>query len=181
MIAAPLWLLGNWRLIVALVGVAFVAVIAYRLGGINPKADLARAEARHAIQVAEWHSQVAAANAAALKRQQDLQLAVDTAREDLHHARERIREQDSRIARMSVDTSRLRDKLAAFAAGSGADDSVASCQDRAATLATAAAEGAGLLAEGADLYRQAAGVADECNAEVTALVKAWPRNHAENH
>jgi hypothetical protein len=177
----PLWLLANWRAIVALVAIVFVAAVAYRLGGTNPRADLARAEARHAAQVSEWHQKLAAANAAALKRQQAMQLEVDTAREDLNDARTVIREQDGRIARLSVDTSRLRDKLAAFAAGSGADDSVAACQDRAATLAIAAAEGAGLLAEGADLYRQAAGIADECNAEVKALVKAWPRNHAENN
>lgn len=176
MIPTPLWLIANWRTIVALVGVVFVALIAYRLGGINPKADLARAEARHAAQVSEWHQKLAAANAAALRQQQALQLAVDTAREDLNDARNRIREQDSTIARLSVDTSRLRDKLAAFASGRGADDSVAACQARAATLADLAAEGAGLLAEGANLYRQAASVADECNAEVRALVKAWPRN-----
>jgi hypothetical protein len=171
----PVWLLVNWRLIVIGAGIVFLAGIAYRLGGINPRADLARAEARHAAQQAEWHRLSAEAAAAALRRQQALQLTVDTAREDLTHAKAAIADRDARIARVSLDAGRLRDKLAAYASGAGSQDSIAACQHRAATLADLLAEGAGLLAEGSDLYRQAARAHDDRAAEVAALLQAWPR------
>ena len=180
MIPVPLWLAANWRVLLAVAWTVAAFAIGYRLGGINPKADLARAEARHAAQVADWHRQSSEAAQAALKRQQALQLDVDTAREDLSHAKDRIREQDARIGRLSVDADRLRDQLAAYAAGSGDPNPGASCPDRAATLAGLAAEGASLLAEGAELYRQAAVAESERAAEVKALLQAWP-NHAENH
>lgn len=177
----PLWLAANWRAIVALATLVFVAAVAYRFGGINPRADLARAEARHAAQMAEWQRLSAEAAAAALRRQQALQLTIDTAREDLTHAKAEIADRDARIVRVSLDAGRLRDKLAAFASGAGGQDSIAACQQRAGSLANLLAEGAGLLAEGSDLYRQAARAHDERAAEVNALLQAWPRNHAENH
>ena len=174
----PIWLLSNWRPIAYAAAAVLLLAVGYRLGGINPKADLAAAKAEHAVQVADWHRQVADAAKAALGRQQALQADVDTAREDLDHARTRISEQDARIARLSVDSGRLREQLAAYAAGPGSADSLASCLTRTAALAAAAADGAGLLAEGAELYRQAARAADERSAEVRALLQAWPKNHA---
>lgn len=172
---------ANWRLIVPLaLGIVLLAV-GYRLGGINPKADLRAAEARHAAQLAEWHRQVAEANAVALKRQQAMQLDVDTAREDLTHARERIAAQDARIARLSIDTGRLRDQLNAYAAGAGDPNPDATCPARAAALADATAGCVDLLAEGERLYRQAALIADERTAEVRAMLQAWPKHHAKDH
>lgn len=175
----PLWLLANWRLILAAVSAVALFAVGYRLGGINPKADLAAAKASHAAQIADWQRQVAEANAKALARQSALQQAADTAREDLNHARDRIREQDGRIARLSVDSGRLRDQLAAYAAGTGDSDTVAACRQRAAGLAGAATEGAELLAEGVGLLREAALAHDERAAEVRALIQAWPRNAAD--
>ena len=172
---------ANWRLIVPLaLGIVLLAV-GYRLGGINPKADLLAAEARHAAQVAEWHRQRADDARAALARQQALQLDVDTAREDLSHAKDRIREQDARIARLNVDAGQLRRDLAAYAAGAGDPNPDATCPARAAALADATAGCVDLLAEGERLYRQAALIADERTAEVRALLQAWPRNHAADH
>lgn len=174
-------LAANWRLLVPLaLGIVLLAV-GYRLGGINPKADLRAAEARHAEQVAEWQKLRVEAATAALARQQAMQLDVDTAREDLTHARERIADQDARIDRLAVDTGRLRDQLAAFAAGTGDPNPDATCPARAAALADATAGCVDLLAEGERLYRQAALIADERTAEVKALLQAWPRNHAADH
>lgn len=172
----PLWLVANWRLVAGTVAAVIVFAVGYRLGGINPKADLARAEARHAAQVADWHRQSSEAAQAALKRQQALQLDVDTALEDLSHAKDRIREQDARIGRLSVDADRLRRDLSAYAAGAGDPNPSASCPDRAAALAGLAAEGASLLAEGTELLRQAAVAESERAAEVRALLQAWPKN-----
>ena len=181
MIPVPLWLASNWRVLLAVVWTVAAFVVGYRLGGINPKADLARAEARHAAQVADWHRQSAEAAQAALKRQQALQLDVDTAREDLDHARTRIREQDGRIARLSVDSERLRRDLAAYAAGTADPVSEAACHQRAAAIAGLLAEGAELLGEGVGLAREAALAHDERASEVRALLQAWPKNRAEDH
>jgi hypothetical protein len=177
----PVWLLLNWRLILVGVSVVILAAFSYRLGGSGARADLARAKASHAAQVAEWQRLSAEAAAAALRRQQALQLTIDTAREDLTHAKAEIADRDAKIVRVSLDAGRLRDKLAAYASGAGSQDSIAACQQRAGSLADLLAEGAGLLAEGTDLYRQAARAHDERAAEVNALLKAWPRTHAENH
>ena len=177
----PLWLLTNWRPLAYAAAAVLLLAVGYRLGGINPKADLRAAEARHAAQVADWHRQSAEAAQAALKRQQALQMAADTAREDLDHARTRIREQDGRIARLSVDSGRLRDELAAYAAGTAGPVSEATCHARAAALADYAARGAELLARGADLSRRAAIGEAERAAEVRALLQAWPKNRAEDH
>ena len=172
---------ANWRLIVPLaLGIVLLAV-GYRLGGINPKAELKSAKSEHALQISNWHRQAAEAASAALARQQAMQLDVDTAREDLTHAKDRIREQDARIARLNVDAGQLRRDLAAYAAGAGDPNPDATCPARAAALADATAGCVDLLAEGERLYRQAALIADERTAEVRALLQAWPRNHAADH
>jgi len=181
MIPVPLWLAANWRVLLAVAWTVAAFAIGYRLGGINPKADLARARAEHAAQVADWHRQSSEAAQAALNRQQALQLDVDTAREDLSHAKDRIREQDARIARLNVDAGQLRRDLAAYAAGAGDPNPDATCPARAAALADATAGCVDLLAEGERLYRHAALTADERTAEVKALLQAWPRNHAADH
>ena len=172
------FLLRYWPQIL---GVVLLIAIGFRLGGMGPRAELAEAKAEHSRQVAEWQRMSADAAAKALKKQTALQLDVDTAREDLHDALAKIADQDARIARLNLDAGKLRSDLAAFASGSGGSDSVAACQTRARSLADLVAEGGGLLGTCAGLFRESAIAHDERAAEVAALLKAWPKSHAEDN
>lgn len=169
------FVLQYWK-VAAVIGLLCLScAVGWRLGSANIRADLAAVEARHAEQVADWHRQIAEAAGAALERQKALQSDVDKAREGLDNARTRIRDQDASIARLNVDTDRLRGKLGAYAAGPTGADSLATCQQRAGTLASLLAEGAGLLSEGAELLRQTAIAHDNRASEVGALLAAWPK------
>lgn len=169
------FVLQYWKA-AAVVGLLCLScAVGWRLGSANVRADLAAVEARHAEQVADWHKQIAEAAAAALERQQELQANADKARQGLDDARNRIRNQDASIARLSVDADGLRVKLRAYASGAPGPNSLATCQQRAGTLASLLAEGAGLLSEGAELLRQTAIAHDGRAAEVSALLAAWPK------
>ena len=165
--------------IVGMVGAVVAFVIGYRLGGIEPKRELAEAQLEHSQQVALWQKLKAQGAADALKRQQALQDEADAARKGLDDARSEILAQASRIAVLSADTGKLRSQLASYASGRPDKDSLASCQSRAAALAELLAEGAGIIISSSNLAREAAIAADERAAEVTALLKAWPQDRAE--
>lgn len=150
--------------------------LGYWLGGLRPAALLAEQRLLHETQIATWERLRADANSKALEKQQALQSDIDNARKGLDDARGTIAERDSVIARMSIDARGLRQRLSAFAAGSGDKDSLAACLDRSGRLAELATEGGDLLAEGAGLLRQAAKANDERAAEVAALLAAWPSN-----
>src|SRR5262245_12381799 len=163
-----------------LVAVAAVFLIGFWAGGIHPRSIVLEERALHAQQREAWEKLRADYAARALKKQQELELSVATAREDLAHAKQEIDLRESRIARITLDAAGMRSKLAAFASHSGGSDTVSSCQQRAAVLAGFAAEGGELLAEGAELSRQAARYAEERAAEVRALLNAWPKASGES-
>jgi hypothetical protein len=174
------FVLGYWRYFAAAALLMVAFACGWRLGAAAWKAEKAEAEARHAKDIATWQRKSAEAAAAVMVRERGLQLAVDTAREDLDHAKAQLREADARVARLVVDTNGLRQQLGSFAAGTGSADSASACQRRAGELAELLAESAGLLAEGVGLVRETALAHDERAAEVAALLKAWPRGK-EDH
>lgn len=185
-----LWIRKN-PLLTAAIGViiALLALLAIQTARLWERdaevaiaeAGLAKEKQGRAEDREKWEKLRADAAEAALQKQQKLQADVDSAREGLADAQARIREQDARIARLTVDSRQLRDQLGAFAAGAGGQDTLAACQARAGTLAGLAAEGAELLVEGAGLCRETAKAAAERAAEVNALLQAWPGTHAEDH
>jgi len=103
------------------------------------------------------------------------QSTVDQQASELSNARTTITQQASRLRALSLDSSRLRDQLTAYAAGSPGEDSVAACHARAAALSAYAADLGAVAGEIAIAARQSAVERDEFAAEVNALIKAWPR------
>lgn len=106
--------------------------------------------------------------------EQRWQTATNQATEALTDARRTIAEQARRIDSLRLDAGSLRNQLATYAAGRAGEDPAAA-RDRGAVLAAAVADGAELLAEGAGLLATCARAHDERAAEVTALLRAWPR------
>ena len=107
------------------------------------------------------------------------QSTVDQQASELSNARTTIAQQATRLRALSLDSSRLRDQLTAYAAGSPGEDSLAACNARSAALATYAADLATAAAAVAVAARQSAVERDEFAAEVTALFKAWPRSQLD--
>ena len=103
------------------------------------------------------------------------QSTVDQQASELSNARATINQQAARLRALSLDSSRLRDQLTAYAAGSPGEDSLAACHARSAALAIYAADLGAVAGEIAVAARQAAVERDEFAAEVTALLRAWPR------
>ena len=103
------------------------------------------------------------------------QSTVDQQAQELSNARTTINQQAARLRALSLDSSRLRDQLTAYAAGDSGEDSLASCRARAAALATYAAALGSAASEIAIAARQSAVERDEFAAELTALLRAWPR------
>ena len=103
------------------------------------------------------------------------QSTVDQQALELSNARATINQQAARLRALSLDSSRLRDQLTAYAAGSPGEDSIAACHARSAALATYAAAIGAAASEIAIAARQSAVERDEFAAEVTSLIKAWPR------
>lgn len=103
------------------------------------------------------------------------QSTVDQQAQELSNARTTINQQAARLRALSLDSSRLRDQLTTYAAGSPSEDSLAACNARAAALATYAAALGSAASEIAIAARQSAVERDEFAAEVTALLRAWPR------
>jgi hypothetical protein len=154
-------------LIVAIVGLA--AFIAGHVRGVKVE----REKALQQMLVIERAR--AEAEAVARERERRMQKEADNARVELSQALAKIAEQESRIRRLSADVRGLRDQISAYAAGPATGDSVAACRERAVNLGTLVAEGAELLVEGAGLLAACAADHDRRSAEVTALLRAWPR------
>lgn len=92
------------------------------------------------------------------------------ARQGADHDREKERAANAAaLARVAADRNRLRDELAAAAAGGveAADDSVAACRDRAATLGR-------VLGEALQAHAVCTGAAEENATGVRTLQRAWP-------
>lgn len=102
------------------------------------------------------------------------QATVDQQAQELAHARTTIAEQASRLGALRLDAGRLRDQLAAYAAGGSGADSLAACQTRAAALAAYGADLGAAAAAVAATARRAALERDQFAAEVLACVRAWP-------
>lgn len=137
-------------------------------------------------EAASWRLKAAQAAAATERaiaieqaRQREIearwQSTVDQQAQELSNARTTINQQAARLRALSLDSSRLRDQLAAYAAGDPGEDSLAACHARAAALASYAADLATAAAAVAIAARQSAVERDEFAAEVTALLRAWPR------
>lgn len=175
------FLVRNWRgiVIAALLGLVFL--VGARYGASGPRVELAEQKMEQARQHSEWERLRAVAAADALKRQNDLQETVDHARANLEGSRQTIAAQASRIAALSADSDRMRNKLTTYATGRSGQDTVAACQSRAGALAGLLAEGAGIVIEGANLARESALAHDERAAEVNALLSAWPQNRVPLH
>ena len=103
------------------------------------------------------------------------QSTVDQQALELSNARTTINQQADRLRALSLDSSRLRDQLTAYAAGSPGEDSLTACNARAAALATYAADIGAAASEISIAARQAAVDRDGFAAEVNALINAWPR------
>jgi len=103
------------------------------------------------------------------------QSTVDQQASELSNARTTINQQAARLRALSLDSSRLRDQLTSYAAGSPGEDSLAACHARAAALSHYAADLGAVASEIAIAARQSAIERDEFAAEVTALLRAWPR------
>jgi hypothetical protein len=136
---------------------------------------IAGLELRYAETVGEWQKKVAEAESKARAREAELQTTVDATRETANEALSKIAEKDRAIVRLRVDRDRLHNDLAAFAAASGSQDTVAACQSRAGRLADLLGEGAGIVLEGVELARAGAVAADERAVKLTACMTAWPR------
>ena len=153
-------------------GIAFLAGVI--LMNAIDKARIRKIEAAHANALLAVERARADAEEAARRTERMWAESMRKAEEELSDAKRRIEEQARAIARLDVDTRRLRDQLRAYAAGPAAGDTVAACQDRAGALADLLAEGAELLVEGQGLVAACAVAHDGRAAEVKALIDAWP-------
>gem|GEM_PF-6212188 len=87
---------------------------------------------------------------------------------EAQHGREADRARHARIERaLRADRDRLRDDVAAYAAGP-ADDSVAACRGRAETLGA-------LLGDAVRTAAAAVEGAEQCSADLRAVLAGWPR------
>lgn len=165
MLSPKLWLVVALALAVSHCG-------AYRWGASHETKDWR----------AKWEQQQAATQRAiALEqaKQRDIEARwqdrADAAQKELDDARKTIDEQGRHLAGLRLDAGRLRDQLAAYAAGAAGANPGATCEDRAQALAAYAAD---LGAAAAEVGRTAAIAArerDQYAAEVVACVAAWPK------
>lgn len=128
-------------------------------------ADKERSDAVIATMVSEAEKKLNAANT--LIRQQADAMQANRERADRERQTERLKN-ERRIAD-AVATDRLvRDELAAFARGAGADqDSVAACRSDASTLGN-------VLGEALSAHRVCTASAEDEAANARALLEAWP-------
>jgi len=122
-----------------------------------------------------WAQKVSEAQAAARSREAELQTLIDKQRTEADSALETIREQGRLLAVARSDVGRMRNNLAAYAAGRGAADTITACAHRASRLAALLAEGSGLLEEGRAALAECAVAADERGVKLKACVEGWPR------
>ena len=169
--------------LVALAGVCFFKQ--WQLGSERRAHDTTRG------QVAELRAQRDLAAAQARQREQQMQEAIATTLDELEAARarnaqlsahnDRLLAEVVHLRRTAADADRLREQLAAYAAGRTGDPA-ATCEDRAASLAAYGAElgrAADAVAESAvelaGLAVQSARDRDAIAADFVACVKAWPK------
>jgi hypothetical protein len=165
---------------VTMAAVAVLALIWW--AAVVPRLELRDERAHHAATKvacaemrAQWASELAAAHAKARAKERELSNAVTTARGELDDALSDIRRRDAALSAARADARGLRQQLAAYADAVRVSGDPAAAGDAIGTIAELAATGGELLAEGAELLRQCARDHDERAAEVTALIKAWPR------
>jgi chromosome segregation ATPase len=139
-----------------------------------------RAEVTEHYQLREERAKAAtqAAIAAEQRKQRDLEQryvdAVQSATEELTHARHQIAERERALAALRLDAGRLRDQLTTYAAGGAGADPAAACPARAAALAAWAADLGEAAAEVGRLAAQFTRERDQYAAELVACVRAWP-------
>lgn len=73
------------------------------------------------------------------------------------------------VVALRADADQLRGAVAAFAAGGGAEDSLASCRGRADALGV-------LVSDGLRVQDQLAAGAEACGTDLRAVLAAWPVN-----
>lgn len=132
-------------------------------------ADRLRSDKIIATMIAEHAANVAAANQRADAIQEQWRAQRKGAQDALDRERKEWGTIGSRLAAVDADRGRLRDALAAYAAGgvSPADDSAAACRERAAALGD-------VLGEMVRGYAQCTAAAEDHAAGVRALQVAWP-------
>ena len=177
MISAILGRLGGPYLAVALFALAAVLGIqTVRLAGA--KADLAGERTQRANERAAAAQALALEQARIRETEQRWQATVEVERKGLEDAKRKNAELADAIGRMpAVDVGSLRNQLSA-ARGAAATTSLAAaaaCDLRAGAYEALLADGSRLLAEGVTLAGNIARAHDDRAAEVTALLKAWPK------
>jgi Tfp pilus assembly protein FimV len=158
------WLSPTLWLGVALAGaLVFGGVQTVRLSGAKADTEKVRA------QFAEHKATAEKTAREASDRYRQLERNYHERREEIQH--ERAKEQQAQqvaMDRLRADRNRLRNDIADYARGRGAaEDSVAACHRRAATLGE-------LLEESLRVQEELAGAAESHSADVRALLK-WAR------
>ena len=150
---------------------------------------LAKLEAAHATQVANWERKVAENQREARAKEAAMQDKIDATRLEADSAirsaqelNEQVADANRRLAAAVAGAGRLRDQLAAYTVSRGAADSIAACVGRTERLGASLAscsdlldESVGLLSEGADLVRASAQAADVRGAKLAACLRGWPQ------
>jgi hypothetical protein len=172
-------LTGQWLLPAALIAfaalVSLLGVQTWRLH--STQADAAKARAETSDVRSQWAQQAAAgasAAAAASDRYRAIEAQMNQTRQEAEDARHHDQENSARFAAgLAAERDRMRHQLAAYAAGtsgggSAASDTVAAARVRAETLGL-------LLEQSVQLQDELAGDAEAANADIRALLAAWPR------
>jgi chromosome segregation ATPase len=186
---AGLMRLRGWLLTGGIAGL-LVAIAAGGAWWSGHRVGLAKGRAELAAQEAVWTAAHARELEAARADERRMQTAADAAKGALDDALLEINARDARLADLEARVARLqpdaaaarelRQHLANYANGArGAADTLAACQDRAASLAAYAAAGgevaARILGRAGSLARTCARERDGFAAEVIACISGWPR------
>lgn len=185
MSAFVLWITAHWRQVLAAVVLVAIAgallATGWHFGGLEARAALARLQVEvaqrdraAADQSLQWSRALAARTDRALEDAHARQTTIDQQAAKLAAAR-------GRIVRLAGDADRLRDQLAAYAAGA-AGDSLAACRARAGGLADLLAESDRLIERGGSLVERCLGLAAESAraaqqraVDQDTLYEGWPR------
>ena len=168
-------LIGYAVAVLALLALIWWAAVLPRMELRDELSQHAATKAACAEMRATWAAELAEAHARARTRERELQDAVTTAQGELHERKADIAKKDAALVAARADAHGLRDQLRTFAAAVPVPGDPGSAGSAAGTIAELAGQGIDLLGEGAELLRECAAAHDERAAEVTALVKAWPR------
>ena len=162
------WRIGGLLVLLALVG-GYHLLAVHQADAAGFRRGSAEVQGRWDAERVRLYAVAASAAADYRNRERELQARVETAEDryarlQTEHARALVAQRD-----LLADRGRLRDEIAAYAAGSGrtAPDTVAAASERAATLGV-------LLAEALRADAESAAAAEGHADAVRALLNAWP-------